>query len=98
MSTLGWLASTASSCFVCATLIQAMVAVYDFDFVFANWKYILMAMAVMVVTIFFNTWGATVLPTLEIASLASHVSSFLLPSSLSGSCAPRTVRKTSSPR
>jgi choline transport protein len=78
MSTLGWLASTASSCFVCATLIQAMVEVYNFDFVFENWKYTLIGIAVMVITIFFNTWGAPVLPMIETISLVGHLLGFLV--------------------
>ena len=78
MSSLGWLASTASSCFVCATLIQAMVEVYNFDFVFANWKYTLIGIAVMVVTIFFNTWWAPILPALETVSLYCHIGFFFV--------------------
>jgi choline transport protein len=78
MSTLGWLASTASSCFVCATLIQAMVEVYNVDFVFVNWKYTLIGIAVMVITIFFNTWGAPVLPMIETISLVGHLLGFLV--------------------
>lgn len=78
MSTLGWLASTASSCFVCATLIQAMVGVYNFDFVFDNWKYTLIGIAVMVITIFFNTWRAPFLPMIETVSLVGHILGFFV--------------------
>ena len=78
MSSLAWLAFTASSCFVCATLIQAMIEVYNFDFVFAKWKYTLMALGIMIITIFFNTWWAPVLPALETASLVCHICWFLV--------------------
>ena len=78
MSTLGWLASTASSCFVCATLIQALVEVTDIDFVFANWKYTLIALAILLITIFFNTWGAKSLPMVETVSLVGHILGFFV--------------------
>ena len=78
MSTLGWLASTASSCIVCATLIQALVEVGSLDFVFPNWQYTLIAIAILVITIFFNTWGAGSLPLVEEISLYGHLIGFLV--------------------
>jgi choline transport protein len=64
MSTLGWLASCASSVFVCSTLIEVLIEITDTEFVFPNWQYTLISIAFMVLTIFFNTWGA---PTYEFA-------------------------------
>lgn len=55
-----------------------MIEVYYFDFVLANWEYTLIAIAIMIITIFFNTWWAPVLPALETASLACHVCWFFL--------------------
>ena len=78
MNTLGWLASTASSCFVCATLIQALFEISDLDFVFKNWKYTLIALAILVITIFFNTWGAKTLPMIETISLIGHILGFFV--------------------
>lgn len=78
MSTLGWLASTASSVFVCATLIQSMVAVPQTDFEFQNWQYTLLAVAFLFITIFFNTWAARLLPMLETISLFGHVLGFIV--------------------
>ncbi|KIW03865.1 uncharacterized protein PV09_05162 [Verruconis gallopava] len=78
MSTLGWLASTASSVFVCSTLIQSLVEVANPDFVFPNWQYTLIALAFLFVTIFFNTWMARLLPALETVSLIGHVLGFVV--------------------
>src|ERR1700712_1296395 len=55
MSTLGWLASCASSVFVCSTLIEVLIEITHEDFVFPNWQYTLMSIALLVITIFFNT-------------------------------------------
>jgi len=78
MSTLGWLASTASSVFVCSTLIQSLVEVSNIDFVFPNWQYTLIAIAFTVITVFFNTWGAGALPMIETVSLFGHILGFFV--------------------
>lgn len=78
MSTLGWLASTASSVFVCSTLIQSLVEITNVEFVFPNWQYTLMSIAFLVITIFFNTWGAKSLPAIETASLIGHILCFVV--------------------
>ena len=78
MSTLGWLASVASSTFVVATQVQAMIEVTNASFSFPNWQYTLIMLAFLVVTILFNTWGAKVLPMLEVISLFGHLAGFLV--------------------
>ncbi|KAK5193573.1 polyamine transporter tpo5 [Exophiala xenobiotica] len=78
MSTLGWLASVASSVFVCSTLIQSLVDITDAEFVFPNWQYTLLSIAFLVITIFFNTWGARSLPMIETVSLFGHVLCFVV--------------------
>jgi len=78
MSTLGWLASVASSVYVCATQIGAIVNVTKPDLAFTNWQYTLLMIAVIVITIFFNTWGAKGLPALETASLFGHILGFFV--------------------
>lgn len=78
MSTLGWLASVASSVFVVTTQVQAMIDVTNSSFSFPNWQYTLIMLAFLVVTIFFNTWGAKILPMLEIASLVGHLGGFFV--------------------
>jgi choline transport protein len=78
MSTLGWLASVASSVFVVTTQIEAMIEVTNANFGFPNWQYTLIMLAFLVVTIFFNTWGAKILPMLEIISLFGHLLGFLV--------------------
>jgi choline transport protein len=72
MSTLGWLASNASSVFVVTTMIEVAINITNPSFTFPNWQYTLIMLAFVTVTILFNTWGATVLPALEIASLGLH--------------------------
>lgn len=78
MSTLGWLASTAGSVFVCATLIQSLIGVTNDTFAFPNWQYTLIMIAFLVVTIFFNTWGAPWLPAIETISLFGHLLGFVI--------------------
>ncbi|KAK5115488.1 hypothetical protein LTR62_001147 [Meristemomyces frigidus] len=77
MSTLGWLASVASSVYVCGTQIQAMVNVLQPNVVMESWKITLIMFAIIAITIVFNTYGASILPTLEIASLIGHIAGFV---------------------
>lgn len=78
MSTLGWLASVASSVFVCSTLIQTLIEISDEEFVFPNWQYTLISITFLVITIFFNTWGAGSLPMIETISLFGHILCFIV--------------------
>lgn len=78
MSTLGWLASVASSVYVCATQIQAIVNVTRPDVGFTNWQITLIMLALVVITIVFNTWGSPFFPQLETASLFGHIAGFFV--------------------
>ncbi|EME42439.1 hypothetical protein DOTSEDRAFT_175502 [Dothistroma septosporum NZE10] len=78
MSTLGWLASVASSTFVVTTQIEAMIQVTRAEYAFSNWQYFLIMVAFTIITIFFNTWGSSFLPTLETACLVGHLAGFLV--------------------
>lgn len=78
MSTLGWLASVASSVFVVTTLIEVLIDVTNPSFAFPNWQYTLLMLAFLVLTIFLNTWGARVLPMLETISLFGHIGGFII--------------------
>lgn len=78
MSSLGWLASTAGSVFVCTTMIQSLVGVTDETFTFPNWQYTLIMLAFLLITIFFNTWGAPWLPAIETVSLFGHLLGFIV--------------------
>lgn len=78
MSTLGWLASVAGSTQVLATQVEAVVQVYQPDFACTGWQYTLIMWAFNLVTIVFNTWGATFLPALEIGSLIMHAVGFVI--------------------
>ena len=78
MSTLGWLASVAGGSFVVATLIEVLIAVLNPNFAFPNWQYTLIMLALLVLSIFLNTWGAKVLPMLETVSLFGHIGGFVI--------------------
>ncbi|KJX98666.1 amino acid permease like protein [Zymoseptoria brevis] len=78
MSTLGWLASVASSTFVVATQIEAMINVTMPDFTFRPWQYFLLMLGFTLITIVFNTWGAPWLPKLEVLCLWLHLAGFVI--------------------
>lgn len=78
MSTLGWLASVASSVYICATQIEAIINVTRPHFAFTNWQITLIMLAVTAITIVFNTYGTPFFPELEIGSLIGHVLGFFV--------------------
>lgn len=78
MSTLGWLSSYASSAFVCATLIEICAEILRPEFGFNNWQYTLLMLALIFVTVGFNTVGSSFLPALETTSLFGHFLGWLL--------------------
>lgn len=78
MSTLGWLASVASSVFVVTLQIEAMINVTQPNYAFTSWQFTLILEAFLLITIFFNTWGAKILPALETASLFGHLAGFVI--------------------
>ncbi|TGO17175.1 hypothetical protein BTUL_0020g00620 [Botrytis tulipae] len=78
MSSLGWIASLASSVFVLATLVEAIIDIRNADFSFSSWQYTLIMIAYLLITIVFNTWGARLLPIIETTSLFGHLAGFLI--------------------
>jgi len=78
MSTLGWIASVASSVFVCGTQIQATINVLQPDQVMTSWQLTLIMFAIILITIVFNTYGAKILPMLETVSLVGHILCFFV--------------------
>ena len=68
----------ASSVFVVVTLIEVMAEITNADFAFTNWQYTLIMLGFVVVTIFFNTWGAPILPMLETVSLFGHLAGWIV--------------------
>lgn len=78
MSTLGWLASVASSVYVLATQIEAIINVTRPEYALTNWQITLIMLAFIIITIFFNTWGTPFFPQLEIASLVGHIFGFFV--------------------
>ena len=78
MTTLGWLASLASSVYVLAWQVQACINVTMPDYAFTSWQITLIMWAVLVLTILFNTYGAPFLPQLETLSLIGHIVGFFI--------------------
>ena len=78
MSTLGWLASMASSVFVCATLVEVCADVLNSEFGFTNWQYTLLMLGFIALTIGFNTVGSRTLPMLQTISLFGHFAGFVV--------------------
>ncbi|KAF3763246.1 amino acid transporter [Cryphonectria parasitica EP155] len=72
MSSLGWVASYAGGVYVAAQLVQVTVNLTWPDLVMTDWQLFLVLLALMLVTIVFNTLGASVLPAVEVGSLLGH--------------------------
>jgi choline transport protein len=77
MSSLGWLASLASSAFVTIAQVEALIDVLHPEFAFKNWQSTLLMLAFLVVIMCLNTWGARILPDLETWSLWGHIGGFV---------------------
>ena len=77
-SALGWLTGNASGYFILSTLVEALVEVYYPDWSFTNWQSTLVMIFFLIATIYFNTWGARLLPTIEIVSLVFHLAGFVI--------------------
>lgn len=78
MTTLGWIASTASSVYVIAWQVQACINVTRPDYAFTSWQIMLIMWAVILMTVLFNTYGQPFFPQLETASLIGHVLGFFV--------------------
>jgi len=78
MLTLSWLATQTAGPFLTVTLINTLINVTNSDYAFTSWQYTLIMLAVVGTTILFNTWAATILPTLEAFALYVHVLGFFI--------------------
>jgi len=78
MSTLGWLASVASSVYIIAYQIEAIINVLRPNYAFTTWQITLLMLAFDAFAILFNTWGAPWLPQLESTALFVHVAGFFV--------------------
>lgn len=77
-SALGWLTGNASGYFILSTLVKALVEVYYPNWTFTNWQATLVMIFFLITTIYFNTWGARLLPAIEIVSLLFHLAGFII--------------------
>ncbi|KAJ6028375.1 hypothetical protein N7540_003951 [Penicillium herquei] len=82
LSVLGWQAAFASICFLCGTLIQGLLVfnysgdtgyVYDYH----RWHGTLLTIAIAAIGTLVNTYGAKMLPSLEIVILGLHLGGFV---------------------
>ena len=51
---------------------------YDPNWSFTNWQSTLVMIFFLITTIYFNTWGARLLPAIEIVSLVFHLAGFII--------------------
>ena len=77
-SALGWLTGNASGYFILSTLVEALVEVYHPDWAFTNWQSTLVMIFFLIATFYFNTWGAKLLPAIEVVSLVFHLAGFVI--------------------
>ncbi|QSZ30875.1 hypothetical protein DSL72_000433 [Monilinia vaccinii-corymbosi] len=78
MSSLGWVASFASSIFILTALIESIIKIQNIEYSFTAWQSTLIGIAYLLVTIGLNTWGARLLPAIETASLFGHLAGFVV--------------------
>ena len=77
-SALGWLTGNASGYFIMSTLVEALVEIYYPDWGFARWQSTLVMIFFLITTIYFNTWGAKLLPGIEVVSVLFHMAGFVI--------------------
>lgn len=78
MSSLGWVASFASSIFILTALVESIINIQNIEYSFTTWQSTLIGIAYLLVTIGFNTWGAKLLPVIETISLFGHLAGFVV--------------------
>ncbi|KAF1956444.1 amino acid transporter-like protein [Byssothecium circinans] len=77
LTAVGWQVYLASVCFLVGTMIQGLIALNDPNYPYLRWHGTLLAIAIVVFTISFNTIFASKLPLVEGIALAVHISGFL---------------------
>ena len=77
-SALGWLTGNASGYFILSTLVEALVEIYSPNWSFTRWQSTLVMIFFLMTTIYFNTWGAKLLPGIEIVSVVFHMAGFII--------------------
>ena len=77
-SALGWLTGNASGYYILSTLVEALVEIYHPEWSFQNWQSTLVMIFFLFVTIWFNTWGAKLLPAVSVVSVVFHLVGFVV--------------------
>ncbi|KAI9801611.1 MAG: hypothetical protein M1825_003290 [Sarcosagium campestre] len=76
LSALGWQAGTASTAYLAGTMILGLINLNYPSYTPTQWQGTLITIAVALVATFFNTYGASQLPTLEGLILVLHIFGF----------------------
>ncbi|KAI9700999.1 MAG: hypothetical protein M1836_001667 [Candelina mexicana] len=76
LSALGWQSGTGSSSYLAGTMIQAILVFCYPEYTPTRWQGSLFMIAMVLIATFFNTWGASQLPTLEGVILVLHIFGF----------------------
>ncbi|RMD43711.1 hypothetical protein DV735_g1452, partial [Chaetothyriales sp. CBS 134920] len=76
LTAIGWQVYNASVCFLVGTIIQGLIVLNDETYIFQRWHGTLLAIAVVVFSISFNTVLASRLPVIEGMVLALHILGF----------------------
>ncbi|KAL8808026.1 MAG: hypothetical protein Q9182_000304 [Xanthomendoza sp. 2 TL-2023] len=74
---LGWQAGSAAGCYLAGTEIQGLIVLNHPDYVPQRWHGSLIAIALVLVSLFINTILAKVLPTIQATILVLHVFGFI---------------------
>jgi amino acid transporter len=76
LGALGWQAGVASNSFLCGTMVQGLIVLWDESYVPQRWHGTLLTIAMAAISTFFNTYGARQLPLLEGLVLLLHIFGF----------------------
>jgi choline transport protein len=73
---LGWQGIVASGCYLCASLIQGLMVLYNSSYVPAAWQTMLLYWAILVLSLSVNTFVSHQLPNIESLILILHTFGF----------------------
>ncbi|KAI9710172.1 MAG: hypothetical protein M1812_007503 [Candelaria pacifica] len=76
LSASGWQSGTASSLYLAGTMIQGILVFSYPEYTPTRWQGTLFTIAIVLIAAFFNTYGASQLPTLEDIILVLHIFDF----------------------
>jgi len=78
MTTMGWLTSVSAGGFVMSTTLEALVDMENPGFLFTRWQATLVTILFLLMAVWFNTKGHSLLPKIDTVSLFLHMGGFVL--------------------